>query len=89
MNRARALIPAVLALLYGASPIDLIPDLIPILGLSDDLTVFVIAFMLILHGLRTRRERLSQPRVILAPQRSGVVDFDLPKTQAISRFDLP
>ena len=36
-------LPLLLALLYGASPIDLIPDLIPLLGWSDDAMVFVIA----------------------------------------------
>jgi len=41
-SRARGLIPLLMALLYGASPIDLIPDLIPLLGWSDDMLVLVI-----------------------------------------------
>ena len=38
--------PLILALLYDASPVDLIPDIIPILGWLDDgvVTVLMLAF---------------------------------------------
>lgn len=38
--------PLILALLYGASPIDLIADIIPILGLTDDAAVILLGFFL-------------------------------------------
>ena len=37
-----------LLLLYLASPIDLIPDVIPVLGYLDDVVITLLAFMLIL-----------------------------------------
>lgn len=89
MNRARVLLPAVMALLYGASPIDLIPDLIPLLGWSDDVTVFVVAFLLILHGLRSRRQRIPAATVIRQPQRPGLVEFDTLESKPVTRFELP
>lgn len=54
-----ALFSLVIALAYGASPIDLLPDLIPILGLLDDV-VLVPAFLLLAWSFwRKRKARLA------------------------------
>lgn len=49
------ILPILFALLYGASPIDLIPDLIPLLGWSDDAMVVVIAASLVWKWVRNKR----------------------------------
>jgi uncharacterized membrane protein YkvA (DUF1232 family) len=49
-------LPLLLALLYGASPIDLIPDLIPLLGWSDDMMVFAIAAIMAFRIWRQRSQ---------------------------------
>lgn len=53
--KLRVLIPAFGALLYGASPIDLIPDLIPVLGLVDD--AFIVPLLLLVAFLQSRKIR--------------------------------
>ena len=53
--RNKAILSAVVAVLYGASPIDVLPDVIPILGLLDD-AVVVPAFFLMAY-LQLRRSR--------------------------------
>ncbi|RYG29036.1 DUF1232 domain-containing protein, partial [bacterium] len=59
--RNKALISAGVAILYGASPIDVIPDIIPVLGLVDD--AIVVPAFLLLALLQYRRSR----RVASAP----------------------
>ena len=64
MNRRAAwspLLSIVAALLYGASPIDLIPDVIPLIGWLDD--GLVIALLLGLAAIQFRRHRRA-PRAI-------------------------
>ncbi|MBX3095569.1 MAG: DUF1232 domain-containing protein [Fimbriimonadaceae bacterium] len=47
-----------MAVLYGVSPIDLIPDLIPLLGLVDDLGVgAVLGSVAIAYFVRHRRKQ--------------------------------
>ena len=53
--RNKAIVSAVVALLYGASPIDVIPDVIPVLGLVDD--AIVVPAFLLLAFLQYRRSR--------------------------------
>lgn len=54
-SRFGGILPMLMALLYGVSPIDLIPDLIPLLGWSDDAMVVVIALTLVMKWLRNKR----------------------------------
>lgn len=46
-----------LGVAYGVSPLDLIPDLIPALGLSDDIVVLFLAARIMLNLLRKNRQR--------------------------------
>ncbi len=72
------IIPA-LAILYVASPIDLFPDFIPILGRLDDLTVVIVAmYLFIVLGSRhlkqsnlnaNRLEREAEGKVVEAAYR--------------------
>lgn len=50
-----AIISLLAALLYGVSPIDLIPDLIPLIGWVDD--AIIVPIMLLLAFLQWRRRR--------------------------------
>lgn len=47
--------PLLFALFYGASPIDLIPDIIPILGWTDDVVVVLMAIGIAWKFVRARR----------------------------------
>lgn len=50
--------PLILGLLYGVSPLDLIPDVIPLLGLADDAAVIVTAILLAVNwGIRRSKAR--------------------------------
>lgn len=48
-------------LAYGVSPIDLIPDLIPLLGLADDISIWatIFAYALVLH-VKAKRSRSKE-----------------------------
>ncbi len=54
------------ALIYGASPIDIIPDLIPLLGWSDD--VAVVATLVTYAGVAYLRWKRGQAAPGRAPQ---------------------
>lgn len=47
---------AVFALLYLLSPVDLIPDLIPVLGWIDDVGLSALAFTLLARAFQKYRE---------------------------------
>ena len=51
-----SIVSLVLAVLYGVSPIDLIPDIIPLLGWTDDATIGGLLVLLAI-GLYFRRRR--------------------------------
>ncbi|MCE9557999.1 MAG: DUF1232 domain-containing protein [Armatimonadetes bacterium] len=55
-NPWTALLPLVFSLVYGVSPIDLIPDIIPLLGWADD-GVVAIAMLILSLSLLVRRTR--------------------------------
>lgn len=44
------------ALLYGVSPIDFIPDLLPLLGIADDSAIGVIAITAFLMWTKSQRK---------------------------------
>lgn len=54
-----AAIPVVLSLLYGAMPLDLIPDLIPLLGWSDDVAVILTGALIAVKMLIRRRQAMK------------------------------
>ncbi len=60
-----------LLLLYLVSPIDIIPDIIPVLGYLDDLVITLLAFMLIL-------KLTSEPVVQDLVQRAREADANPP-----------
>ena len=52
--KLKAFLAVALAFFYGASPIDLIPDLIPLLGFTDDAVVFLTAGVVAWRLLRRK-----------------------------------
>lgn len=50
-----AALPLLVSLLYGVSPIDIIPDLVPLLGWSDDVAVILTGAVLAYKMLRRRQ----------------------------------
>lgn len=57
----KAIVAMIGALLYGASPLDLIPDLIPVLGLVDDALVVPILLLFALFQVRANRSKRTIP----------------------------
>ncbi len=51
-------------LLYGLLPIDLIPDFLPLLGVTDDATLLVLAVMAFLHLTKNIRREMERKDVI-------------------------
>ena len=47
-------------LLYGVLPIDLIPDLLPLLGIADDAVVILGALLVFLHWTKDIRTTLEK-----------------------------
>ena len=52
------------ALFYGISPIDLIPDVLPVIGQMDDLAVLIIAVMIFLRMTTSIRQDLRRNDII-------------------------
>ncbi|CAN5627914.1 hypothetical protein BH11ARM2_BH11ARM2_05490 [soil metagenome] len=66
----KTIVPLVGALLYGASPLDLIPDVIPLIGWIDD--AFIVPLLLFMAYKAYRRNQELVParqRVIVHPPR--------------------
>lgn len=73
---ARALAMFVAA--YALSPIDLIPDFIPVLGYLDDLLIVPLGLLLVL--------RLIPPEVLATSREKAAAALDRPRSRAAARF---
>lgn len=81
----QSVLSLVLALGYGVSPIDLIPDLIPLIGWVDDGVILVLLLGLaVFHFVRSRsRAAPSDPSWLTQGGQAQVVDVQVtehPKT---------
>jgi uncharacterized membrane protein YkvA (DUF1232 family) len=47
-------------LLYGVLPFDLIPDLLPVLGVADDAMILVVAIIVFLHLTKAIRKEMER-----------------------------
>ncbi|MGI6446012.1 MAG: YkvA family protein [Candidatus Ozemobacteraceae bacterium] len=54
------LVLCVLAVLYVVSPVDLIPDVVPIIGWLDDITVFIAGIINFLHYIKNKRSSVNR-----------------------------
>ncbi len=52
-TEVKTLLPILMAMVYGVSPIDLIPDLIPLIGIVDD--ALIIPMLLLLALVNSRK----------------------------------
>ncbi len=59
----------VVGLLYGAAPIDLVPDVIPLFGQLDDIGLLLIILALFLRMTKTVREEIRRGNVIDVPRK--------------------
>ena len=64
LQQMKPLVPMAFALLYGASPIDLIPDLIPLLGIVDDAIVVPALIVMGIFQLRKNKMAVISQRTI-------------------------
>ena len=55
LSRHRTALLLLSTLLYDASPVDLVPDLLPVFGLLDDLGITGVAIVVALTWWRQRR----------------------------------
>ncbi|MBN9501431.1 MAG: hypothetical protein BGO01_01280 [Armatimonadetes bacterium 55-13] len=63
-----AIFSVFMALLYGVSPIDLIPDLIPVLGWLDDAAIVPMFLILAYFQYRkAQRQHEAKARVVVMP----------------------
>ena len=60
-NRSvQAIVPVILAIVYGVSPIDLIPDILPLIGWVDDGVIGVLMGTIsVWLWVRSRNRRLN------------------------------
>ncbi len=61
---AKAKILVFLGLLYGVSPLDAVPDILPMLGQLDDIGVLIVVLLFFLRMTKTVRRELAKKDVI-------------------------
>ncbi|MBS1724633.1 MAG: DUF1232 domain-containing protein [Armatimonadetes bacterium] len=59
-----AVLSVLFALVYGASPIDLIPDVIPLIGWLDDGVVLILCIVLAAVSLHRRNKAIRRSTVL-------------------------
>ena len=59
---------SLLALVYFISPIDLFPDILPVLGITDDVTFILLVLAVI-------RQDIHKYRTSLTPPKENVIDI--------------
>lgn len=66
-----AVVPIIVAMVYGASPIDLIPDVLPLIGWVDDGVMGVLMSTIsVWLWIRSRRQRLDR-NIVRVPSPLG------------------
>ncbi|OGJ56133.1 hypothetical protein A2706_02315 [Candidatus Peribacteria bacterium RIFCSPHIGHO2_01_FULL_51_35] len=53
------------AILYGLMPLDIIPDILPVLGFADDATVLILAIIAFLHLTKSIRKEMANKKDII------------------------
>lgn len=65
------------SLLYGVSPIDLLPDLIPLVGLMDDAVAVPLLFLWgVMLIVRVRRGTMEQVPARVTPHQGEIIDVE-------------
>lgn len=66
----KAIVPLTGALLYGVSPLDLIPDVLPLIGWADDAIIVPLLLLMALKAYRLNQKTVPvQSGVIIHPPR--------------------
>jgi uncharacterized membrane protein YkvA (DUF1232 family) len=68
-----AKILAIAALIYGISPLDLVPDLIPLLGQLDDLGIIA---LLLFQAFKYIQQHITDTHEAQATKHRDVIDID-------------
>lgn len=68
----KAALPLLASAIYGVSPIDLIPDLIPLLGWSDDAALGILALIWAIRIVRKHIARRQASKMSAWPDSSAL-----------------
>jgi uncharacterized membrane protein YkvA (DUF1232 family) len=62
-TEVKTLLPILMAMVYGVSPIDLIPDLLPLIGVVDDALIIPMLLMLALLNHRKSAKQRAKAAI--------------------------